>query len=183
MSNKLGGIICSIREISDHCVEHPASAWVFPRYYGSQMIKDRPKPVLNLGWLRRHHDDIEHPLNGTGFYVTGWKYGKPVTSLGYPLAIDHHDPVLIAKLDDGRFYGTRWADVTMLHEWLNRPIFKHYIVHWDYSSSYGFAGPQTCAIGGKDYADLPLRRDHPSRWDKPEVKTAQADVELPGVLT
>jgi hypothetical protein len=143
-----------------------SDAFVLPADFGRREFS---LPVKNLGWLLRHHNDVLHPVVGVGFYVKGWRYAPNGTM---PVPIEHFNPVLIAALDDGRFYATQWADVTLLHEWLNRPVFQHYIVNWDYSASYGFAGPQTCAIGGKDYADLPVRRDHPSRWNEPERITA-----------
>ena len=140
-------------------------AYVFP----ADVAEREPLHVKNLGWLLRHAGDVKHPLEGVGFTVRGWRYSGSryagMGSTGPLMAIsDNFDPILFAHLNDGRTYVCQWADISILHDWLNRPRFKHYTVHWDYNSSYGLGVPNTVAIGGKDYNDLPVHRGHPSRW-------------------
>lgn len=154
----LTDIIRRENHIIDTVLDDPRPSYVF----SDDLDLDSIVRVKNLGWLLRHAREVKHPMEGVGFSVRGWRYGSQRAG-GY-LSIDNFDPILLAHMNDGRTYATQWASISLLHDWLNRPNFKHYTVHWEYSSATGLYMPSTVAIGGKDYNDLPLHRSHPSRW-------------------
>lgn len=112
---------------------------------------DKVRKIHNLGWLLRHRNELKHPREGIAFTVRDWRY---VAGAHW---IDRHTPVLLAHFTDGRTYATTFQDVTILHDWLMRPSFPHYLVAWDTRHpAVNPNKPTTVAIGGLDYKALEL---------------------------
>lgn len=124
----------------------------------------RVKRVSNWGWLRRQaqgltSDALVHPAVGVTFYVRQWRYSG-ARHLGMngtgPLYADHqhHDPILIARLSDGRYFADAWADPSVLHDALSRwKNARGYLCDWQ--DADGMHDPPTCVIGGADWKTIP----------------------------
>lgn len=63
----------------------------------------KERTVKNLGWLLRHWREVRH------FYVVAL---EPSTSA-----------LMIARVGDG-LYVTKWASLSILREWVKRPVFR-----------------------------------------------------------
>ena len=86
--------------------------------------------VKNLGWLLRHSKDV------LCFHV------------GVVLVDGRSIPALRAILNNGHcVYETPFADISVLHEWLNRSKFKGLTVDWLMTG-------ELTAIGSTEYEKL-----------------------------
>jgi hypothetical protein len=70
------------------------------------------REVKNLGWLLRHWKEVE------SFNISEW------TGAGEAGAL------MIAKLNDGGAFVTKWADASVLRDWLRRPVFRGAPLNW-----------------------------------------------------
>lgn len=121
----------------------------------------RIKRVESLGWLRRvtsgySDPGLVHPMVGCAFYVRQWRYGK-VRHLGMngtgPLHATHErfDPIVVARLSDGRYFADQWADPSVLFDVLSRwRNARGYLCAW-----HGIGFDVTGAIGGLDWKTIP----------------------------
>ncbi len=66
----------------------------------------KTEEVKNLGWLLRHWKEVDY------FQVTDF------------------DGVELRAVADKWVYTSSFADIRVLHQWLNRPIFKAARIHW-----------------------------------------------------
>lgn len=105
------------------------------------------RTVRNLGWLMRHRSELLAPSQGPAFTIRGWRYAPRAGVL--PVPVEHHGPVLLAHLADGRTFACTFADASVLFDWLDRPSFAHLSATVNLRS-YSRT-PSTCAVGGLDW--------------------------------
>ena len=82
-----------------------------------------PKQVKNLGWLLRHWKDVKN------FDVTLTK-----------------GEITLTAFSDDWFYTTDYASLSVLHNWLNRPVFVGLPINW--------LSADRVKIGSLEYAKL-----------------------------
>lgn len=141
--------------------------------FGADTTND-PKRVQHWGWLRRiaqgySEPALVRPAVGTTFYVREWRYGpsRRLLSSGDPsrdvhgLTVEKFDPIIIARLSDGRTFADQWASSTVLFDALSRWRNAHgHLVDWELSPGIQV---ETCAIGGLDWAAIPAALAERSR--------------------
>lgn len=131
----------------------------------AQWVQDSPtftavKRVNHWGWLRRiaqgySEPGLVHPHAGCAFEIIQWRYGK-ARHLGMngtgPLYAHHErfNPIIIARLSDGRWFADQWADPSVMYDSLSRwRNAQGYLCSWQ-----GIGFDVTAAIGGLDWKSI-----------------------------
>lgn len=137
------------------------------------------KTIRNWGWLRRlvsgdrylSTSGLVNPVVGTAFFVRTWRYVKSEgRSTPMPVPTERFNPILIVRLADGRLFADQWADGMVLWESLDRwRNAQGYLIDWQ---SPIMEGIPTCAIGGKDWDDIPVTYKEWYRRQERERKLA-----------
>lgn len=103
-------------ELTALALERPHSAWVIHP-------DGRPKRVKNLGYVLKNWKEVDTmlvaPVSGP---VRDWA------------------AVMFVALRDGSIYATAWADLSIIRDWLDRPVFRGLRVRW---------GGRTYKVGGE----------------------------------
>lgn len=94
-------------ELAALALSEPHSAWVIHP-------DGRPKKVKNLGFVLKHWREVDSML---------------IESVSGPGS--RWDAVMFVALRDGSVYVTAWASLSVMRDWLDRPVFRGQRVRWN----------------------------------------------------